>query len=65
MSSACCPICQKHIPLSTDNIFRPFCGQRCQQRDLGAWAAEQYSVPDTEKTLPLDTKNDYTELDKE
>jgi len=60
-----CPICQKATCLATTNPFRPFCGQRCQNRDLGAWAAEQYNVPDTEITLPLDAGNDYTELDKE
>jgi hypothetical protein len=29
------------------NEFRPFCSERCQQIDLGAWANEDYSIPTT------------------
>jgi len=31
---------------STGNPFRPFCSERCKLIDLGAWATEQYRVPD-------------------
>lgn len=65
MSTICCPICQQETLLSADNPFRPFCGLRCQNRDLGAWAAEQYNVPDTETPLSFEAKKDYTNLDKE
>jgi hypothetical protein len=27
------------------NKYRPFCSERCQQIDLGAWAEEKYTIP--------------------
>lgn len=65
MPYAPCPICQKTSTLSGDNPYRPFCSLHCQNRDLGAWAAEQYSVPSTEINLPPDHENLYTEDNKE
>ncbi len=29
---------------TTENLFRPFCSEHCKLIDLGAWAAESYSV---------------------
>lgn len=41
-----CPICnivvEKTKPLSK---YFPFCSERCQKIDLGAWAKEEYRVP--------------------
>ncbi|MEK6804123.1 MAG: DNA gyrase inhibitor YacG [Nitrospirota bacterium] len=38
-----CPEC--HQPTTwQDNPWRPFCSERCQTIDLGAWAGEQYRV---------------------
>ncbi len=42
-----CPICHKPVEWK-DNRFRPFCSERCQTIDLGAWASEEYSVPSDE-----------------
>lgn len=28
------------------NRYRPFCSERCKQMDLGAWASEQFKVPE-------------------
>ena len=39
-----CPMCKKEAPWE-DNPHRPFCGERCKMRDLGAWAAGQYLIP--------------------
>ena len=39
-----CPQCQKAVVWRSDNTFRPFCSERCQQIDLGAWAQEEYSI---------------------
>lgn len=50
-----CPQCGKEIVYSTDNVWRPFCSQRCKQIDLGAWANEEYRVPvvdDTDEASP-------------
>ena len=30
---------------SPANPWRPFCGERCKQMDLGAWASEGFRVP--------------------
>jgi endogenous inhibitor of DNA gyrase (YacG/DUF329 family) len=27
-----------------ENVWRPFCSERCKLIDLGAWATEQYRV---------------------
>ncbi len=39
-----CPQCDKNIVWNTDNAYRPFCSERCQQIDLGAWAQEAYAI---------------------
>lgn len=44
MSKYACPQCQKELTYDPSNEFRPFCSQRCQQIDLGAWANEEYSI---------------------
>lgn len=42
-----CPICENPTAWK-DNPFRPFCSEKCQDRDLGNWLTENYSVPDPE-----------------
>ncbi|MBI4989527.1 MAG: DNA gyrase inhibitor YacG [Rhodocyclales bacterium] len=44
-----CPTCGKPVPWTPDSAFRPFCSERCRHIDLGAWAAEEYRVPENEK----------------
>ena len=58
VSSKKCPIC--HRPTSYEsNPYRPFCSERCKQIDLGAWAAEQYTIPVVEEDdLPEAPGND-------
>lgn len=41
-----CPVC-RHEVIQENNEWRPFCSERCQQIDLGRWAAEEYRVPVT------------------
>lgn len=43
-----CPTCKKSIEWSPKEQYRPFCSERCQQIDLGAWANEEYSIPVSE-----------------
>lgn len=43
--SVSCPQCKKAVKWNEKSEFRPFCSDRCQQIDLGAWADESYSVP--------------------
>jgi endogenous inhibitor of DNA gyrase (YacG/DUF329 family) len=40
------------VEWSTSNRFRPFCSERCRMIDLGAWASEDYRVPDV--VAPMD-----------
>lgn len=38
-----CPICRK--PTTQGEEYFPFCSERCQIMDLGAWSAEEYRIP--------------------
>jgi endogenous inhibitor of DNA gyrase (YacG/DUF329 family) len=40
-SSASCPICMRPAAPA----YRPFCGRRCADLDLGRWLTGQYVVP--------------------
>jgi uncharacterized protein len=40
-----CPTCGNETEYS-GNEFRPFCSERCQLIDFGAWADEEYALPD-------------------
>lgn len=46
-----CPVCSRDIAVES-NPWRPFCSERCQITDLGAWAAEWYRVPGQSLTTP-------------
>ena len=47
-----CRCCGKPVPWIPESTFRPFCSERCRNIDLGAWAAEEYRVPEQSKPLP-------------
>jgi endogenous inhibitor of DNA gyrase (YacG/DUF329 family) len=40
-----CPTCNARVKWTPRNEFRPFCSERCQLIDLGAWADEQHAIP--------------------
>ena len=40
-----CPICKKPVPWEITPT-KPFCSERCRTRDLGAWSAEGYRLPE-------------------
>jgi len=44
-----CPVCKKPAQWAAENKFRPFCSERCRNIDLGAWANEEYRVPEQTK----------------
>jgi endogenous inhibitor of DNA gyrase (YacG/DUF329 family) len=46
-----------------NNEFRPFCSERCQLIDLGAWIEEEYRVPDESKSQ--DEKLIHLQIDEE
>ena len=39
-----CPQCKAKVQWE-NNPHRPFCSERCQLLDLGAWAEEKYRIP--------------------
>lgn len=51
-----CPQCRVSVFFDSNNPFKPFCSERCQMIDLGAWATEGYSIP-----VPLKPE-DFDEL---
>jgi len=47
-----CPTCGGDSIYAASNPYRPFCCARCKGIDLGAWANENFRVP--EETPPDD-----------
>lgn len=47
-----CPTCGKEVAWRAENVWRPFCSERCKLIDLGAWASEAYRVPEKEGDAP-------------
>ncbi len=43
-----CPSCKKNT-VWKDNLFRPFCSDRCRLMDLGKWASEEYRIAGEKK----------------
>ena len=41
-----CPTCGGDSVYAPTNPYRPFCSERCKGVDLGAWASEDFRVPD-------------------
>lgn len=39
-----CPICRTEVSWE-GNPYRPFCSERCQLIDLGAWVEGKYRIP--------------------
>jgi endogenous inhibitor of DNA gyrase (YacG/DUF329 family) len=39
-----CPGCGGPSVYAPTNAYRPFCGERCKNIDLGAWASESFRV---------------------
>ncbi|MDC0423156.1 DNA gyrase inhibitor YacG [Methylophilaceae bacterium] len=49
-----CPTCKKNIEYNKNNLFRPFCSEKCRLIDLGAWASEQYQISGKENGQEYD-----------
>jgi endogenous inhibitor of DNA gyrase (YacG/DUF329 family) len=41
-----CPACGGKSVYGPGNPYRPFCSERCKNMDLGAWASEEFRVPE-------------------
>jgi endogenous inhibitor of DNA gyrase (YacG/DUF329 family) len=51
-----CPTCRKEVSWE-HNPHRPFCSERCQLIDLGAWAQECYRIPAEEMDFDSDEED--------
>jgi len=40
-----CPTCSKQSTWKPENVFKPFCSDRCKLIDLGEWASENRKIP--------------------
>lgn len=40
-----CPRCGAHVKWNDEAHWKPFCSERCKLIDLGAWFAEEHSIP--------------------
>jgi endogenous inhibitor of DNA gyrase (YacG/DUF329 family) len=45
-----CPRCGAETVYSEENKWRPFCSERCRLIDLGKWAADEYRLPENDKS---------------
>lgn len=52
-----CPSCHKET-VWEGNPFRPFCSERCQLIDLGAWISGEYQVTGEEGGLLPDREEE-------
>lgn len=43
--AAKCPACRRPTAVDASNPWRPFCSERCQLLDLGAWLSERHAIP--------------------
>ncbi|WP_336367072.1 DNA gyrase inhibitor YacG [Marinobacter sp. C2H3] len=57
-----CPTCKQSVEWDDANRYRPFCSERCQLIDLGAWANEEYRVPAEEEDALSDA---YSSIDSQ
>lgn len=55
-----CPTCKKTSEWE-NNEFRPFCSERCQLIDFGAWADEEFALPAENAEL---TEEDLQKIEK-
>ncbi|WP_347988189.1 DNA gyrase inhibitor YacG [Methylomonas sp. AM2-LC] len=44
-STVKCPTCKKAVVWTPEEIFKPFCSERCKLIDLGDWATEAHKIP--------------------
>jgi endogenous inhibitor of DNA gyrase (YacG/DUF329 family) len=40
-----CPHCGHPVNWKPESLFRPFCSERCKNRDFGEWVFEEKIIP--------------------
>jgi hypothetical protein len=51
-----CPTCQCAVPWIAEQLFKPFCSERCRMIDLGEWVMEEKRIAG--ESLSQDCDND-------
>jgi len=46
MKTVPCPTCKQPAVWDKDNLWRPFCSERCRLIDLGDWFEERNRIAD-------------------
>lgn len=49
-----CPTCKKPVLWMAEQIYKPFCSQRCKLIDLGDWATEAHKIPGDPAIVDVD-----------
>lgn len=57
-----CPECNTSTYIGGENKFGPFCSKRCQDLDFGAWANEQYRMPEEKLSSQPLAENIYDDI---
>jgi uncharacterized protein len=52
-----CPTCRSDAQWD-GNPYRPFCSERCQLIDLGAWTTERYRIPADKSAIDAEDDED-------
>ena len=60
-----CPTCEKEQEWDSSNPHRPFCSERCKMIDLGAWANEEYSIPESKSASDFSSGELEEQIDKD
>ncbi|HIC45682.1 MAG: DNA gyrase inhibitor YacG [Pseudomonadota bacterium] len=53
-----CPQCGTLVPWQKDQVWKPFCSERCKLIDLGEWASEGHRIPGPPVHSPLDDNDE-------
>lgn len=53
-----CPTCKKSVPWTSEQLYKPFCCERCKLIDLGEWAMEEKRIPGDPILLEEDDDGD-------
>ncbi|MEQ1530219.1 MAG: DNA gyrase inhibitor YacG [Methylococcales bacterium] len=53
-----CPNCSRPVPWEAEQLFKPFCSERCRLIDLGEWVMEEKRIPGEPLQDELDNEED-------
>lgn len=53
-----CPQCGKPVAWQKDQVWKPFCSERCKLIDLGDWASESHTI-EGDPVIPPEDTNEY------